>query len=431
MNFKRFSGAILLCSSFFVINAQDLGNQIFDANVTIKGYTMMENGGRANSSFSVYTGYMGDTPDTEQHIQLSGNETSYGTIIPAIASLSKFGTLMPLNFHSKDFNFIGGPVRIDSTLTVVGESSLQNTLSVFPIKGAPYNVKISADDMTPTISFGGKDRQSIAGKFKGSSFVFSGGPGKFDSVYVKGGVCIVPSPGTPRSLSLTTDNYVPTLSFMGQRDQLCDGKIKASSFSFSGGPVKFDTMVMINGECRVYDELFVCPNTQAPLGVSIMSGENYTPTISFRGPQNSIQRGSIQASTLFIDGKMGIGTNVIDGDVQLQVAGKILCKGDFEVASIDASDIKTNDITVKMNDVADYVFEEGYDLKNLSEVEAYVNANKHLPGIPSAAEIEKDGVSLSKMTNLLLEKVEELTLHMIQLEKENKALKAEVQSLKK
>lgn len=371
MNFKRFSGAILLCSSFFVINAQDLGNQIFDANVTIKGYTMMENGGRANSSFSVYTGYMGDTPDTEQHIQLSGNETSYGAIIPAIASLSKYGTLMPLNFHSKDFNFIGGSVRIDSTLTVKGECSLQDKVTIFPIKGAPCNVRVSADDMTPTISFGGKDMQSIAGKFK------------------------------------------------------------ASSFSFVGGPTVFDTTVSVQGFLRVYDELFVCPNTQAPLGVSIMSGENYTPTISFRGPQNSIQRGSIQASTLFIDGKMGIGTNVIDGDVQLQVAGKILCKGDIEVASIDASDIKTNDITVKMNDVADYVFEEGYDLKNLSEVEAYVNENKHLPGIPSAAEIEKDGVSLSKMTNLLLEKVEELTLHMIQLEKENKALKAEMQNLKK
>ena len=106
MNFKRFSGAILLCSSFFVINAQDLGSQIFDADVTINGYTLMNNGGIVNGSLSVYTGYMGDTPDTEQHIQLSGNEMSYGGIIPAIASLSKYGTLMPLNLHSKDFNFI-------------------------------------------------------------------------------------------------------------------------------------------------------------------------------------------------------------------------------------------------------------------------------------------------------------------------------------
>ncbi|MBO4805187.1 MAG: hypothetical protein IK005_05170 [Paludibacteraceae bacterium] len=372
MNFKRLSGTIWLCSSFLMLHAQGLDeDMIFDANVTIKGYTLMDNGGIVNKSLSVYTGYMGETPDTEQHIQLSGNETSYGAIIPAIASLSKFGTLMPLNFHSKDFNFIGGSVHMDSTLSVMGECSLQNKLTIFPIKGAPYHVRVSAEDMTPTIYFGGKNMQSIAGKFK------------------------------------------------------------ASSFSFVGGPVNFDTTVTVRKSFRVYDELFVCPNIEAPLGVSIMSGDNYTPTIMFQGPRNGIERGSIKASTLSIDGKVGIGTNEINEDVQLQVAGKILCKGDIEVASIDASDIKTNDITVKMNDVADYVFEEGYDLKNLSEVEAYVNENKHLPGIPSAAEIEKDGVSLSKMTNLLLEKIEELTLHMIQLEKENKALKAEMESLKK
>lgn len=369
MNFKRLSGTILLCSSFFMLHAQDLEeDKIFDANVTIKGYTQMENGGRVNNSLSIYTG---DTTDTEQYIQLSGNETNYGAVIPAIASLSKYGSLMPLNLHSNDFNFIGGSVHMDSTLNVMGACSLQDKLTIFPIKGAPYHIRFSADDMTPTISFGGKDMQSIAGKFK------------------------------------------------------------ASSFSFMGGPVNIDTMVTVRGSFRVYDELFVCPNVEAPLGVRIMSGDNYTPTIMFQGARNSIGRGSIKATTFSIDSKVGIGTNEINEDVQLQVAGKILCKGDIEVASIDASDIKTNDITVKMNDVADYVFEENYDLKELSEVEAYVNENKHLPGIPSAEEIEKDGISLSKMTNLLLEKIEELTLHMIQLEKENKALKAEVQSLKK
>ncbi len=372
MNIKRFSGTILLCSSFFTLHAQDLEeNNIFDANVTIKGYTLMENGGIVNKTLSVYTGYTGDTPDTAQHIQLSGNETSYGTIIPAIASLSKYGTLMPLNFHSNDFNFIGGSVRIDSTLSVMGECSLHDMLTIFPIKGAPYHVRVSAEDMTPTIYFGGRDMQTIAGKFK------------------------------------------------------------ASSFSFMGGPVNFDSIVNVRGSLRVYNELFINPNNEVPLGVSIMSGDNYTPTIMFQGPRSNIERGSIKATTLSIDGKVGIGTNEVDENVQMQVSGKILCKGDIEVASIDASDIKTNDITVKINDVADYVFEEGYDLKDLSEVEAYVNENKHLPGIPSAEEIEKDGISLSKMTNLLLEKIEELTLHMIQLEKENKALKAEMQSLKK
>ena len=115
----------------------------------------------------------------------------------------------------------------------------------------------------------------------------------------------------------------------------------------------------------------------------------------------------------------------------LAVNGKIECKGEFKVAEVKTDNVITKDIQINMNDVADYVFENDYDLKDLSEVESYVNENKHLPGVPSAAEIEANGVSVSKMTNILLEKVEELTLHMIQLKKENAALKAEVESLKK
>lgn len=115
----------------------------------------------------------------------------------------------------------------------------------------------------------------------------------------------------------------------------------------------------------------------------------------------------------------------------LAVDGKIECKGEFKVAEVKTDNVITKDIKINMNDVADYVFENDYDLKDLSEVESYVNENKHLPGVPSAAEIEANGVSVSKMTNILLEKVEELTLHMIQLKKENEALKAEVESLKK
>ena len=116
---------------------------------------------------------------------------------------------------------------------------------------------------------------------------------------------------------------------------------------------------------------------------------------------------------------------------QVVINNKLTCKDELEVIGLTASAIKTDDINVNMSNVADYVFDENYNLKSLSEVESYVNEHKHLPGIPSAAEIEQNGVSLSKMSNMLLEKVEELTLHMIRLEKENAALKAEVKSLKK
>ena len=108
------------------------------------------------------------------------------------------------------------------------------------------------------------------------------------------------------------------------------------------------------------------------------------------------------------------------------VNGKITCKDELNVVALNAKDIN-----VEMNNAADYVFDENYDLKSLSEVESYVNEHKHLPGIPSAADMAENGMSVAAMSNMLLEKVEELTLHMIRLEKENAALKAEVKSLKK
>ncbi len=56
-------------------------------------------------------------------------------------------------------------------------------------------------------------------------------------------------------------------------------------------------------------------------------------------------------------------------------------------------------------------------MPTLEEVETYTKANNHLPEIPSAQEIQENGLELSKMTNLLLQKIEELTLYTIEQEK--------------
>jgi hypothetical protein len=71
----------------------------------------------------------------------------------------------------------------------------------------------------------------------------------------------------------------------------------------------------------------------------------------------------------------------------------------------------------------DYVFEPTYQLPSLTEIESYIKANKHLPEVPSAKEMETNGINLSEMNMLLLKKVEELTLHLITLEKEVNELK--------
>ncbi len=124
-------------------------------------------------------------------------------------------------------------------------------------------------------------------------------------------------------------------------------------------------------------------------------------------------------------------------DKNLDVAGKITCHNQIEVTamnagtmnagSINADGINAKDIKVELPAAADYVFEDNYNLKSLSEVESYVKENKHLPGMPSASEFAEKGMSVSEMSNKLLEKVEELTLHLIQLEKENASLKAQME----
>lgn len=79
---------------------------------------------------------------------------------------------------------------------------------------------------------------------------------------------------------------------------------------------------------------------------------------------------------------------------------------------------------------ADYVFEEDYDLRPLSEVEAFIAENGHLPEIPSAASVEQEGLSLGEMQTRMMMKIEELTLYLIDLKSENEALKADVERLK-
>lgn len=111
------------------------------------------------------------------------------------------------------------------------------------------------------------------------------------------------------------------------------------------------------------------------------------------------------------DGHVGIGTSI--PQAMLTVNG----------------DIRATEIKV-MNDVSvpDYVFSTDYELMNLEEIEEFVQANCHLPGIPSEADVRKDGLNMSEMQLKLLEKIEELTLYIIEQNKRINALEANASS---
>jgi len=71
----------------------------------------------------------------------------------------------------------------------------------------------------------------------------------------------------------------------------------------------------------------------------------------------------------------------------------------------------------------DYVFAKDYNLMPISEVEQFITENQHLPGVPPAAEVEANGMNLGEINIILVQKVEELTLYIIQLQKQIDELK--------
>ncbi len=101
----------------------------------------------------------------------------------------------------------------------------------------------------------------------------------------------------------------------------------------------------------------------------------------------------------------------------LSVYGKVLARS-FHV-SIDPSKW------------ADYVFDESYNLTPLTEVEAYYKTHQHLPEIPSAQEMGEKGNDLAETDILLLKKIEELTLYVVELNKQLDALNNKVKQLEK
>lgn len=102
-------------------------------------------------------------------------------------------------------------------------------------------------------------------------------------------------------------------------------------------------------------------------------------------------------------------------DYRLAVDGKLVAKSIF--------------VTQVGGNWADFVFAPTYALQPLPELEAYLKQNRHLPAIPSATEVAKNGIDLGEMDARLLQSLEELTLHVIALGKQNERLQTEVTAL--
>ncbi|HNF70337.1 MAG TPA: hypothetical protein PLL28_13235 [Chitinophagales bacterium] len=113
-------------------------------------------------------------------------------------------------------------------------------------------------------------------------------------------------------------------------------------------------------------------------------------------------------SMCYASGSVMIGASVPATGYLLSVDGKVMCE----------------ELKVQMSESwPDYVFADNYKMPTLYELEASIKANKHLPGIPSAAEVAENGISVGEMQTNMMEKIEELTLYIIELQKQIDTLK--------
>lgn len=188
----------------------------------------------------------------------------------------------------------------------------------------------------------------------------------------------------------------------------------ASISGSSGGNGVFGSNLAVNQGGTNHNQLFTPyshSNNYGYAGMHATWGKLhfYTHAANTTGGQTIIPESRL---TIESNGNVGIGTTTPSN--KLEVNGTI----------------RSKKVKVEAGSWPDYVFEPGYQLLSLSELESFIETNKHLPNIPPAKEIEKEGQDLGEVQTKMLEKMEEMTLYIIEMNKKMQAMQKELNELK-
>ncbi|MEO6254645.1 MAG: hypothetical protein ABIO79_15140 [Ferruginibacter sp.] len=212
----------------------------------------------------------------------------------------------------------------------------------------------------------------------------------------------------------------------------------SSSGKVGIGTIATNYLFDVNGYSRFSDHMWLEGNLYSK-NIEI-SQFNLTPSIQLKRTDNLITTGSLtiddnshlKLSKTFNGGGIIIDANTTSGTKRFYASkgnhfnfGTGLTPTGYTV-SVEGKVIATDFTTSAIVNWPDYVFADKYKLKPLAEVRKFINENKHLPNIPSAAEVEKNGIQLGDMSKKLMEKVEELTLYILQLQDQIDDLKKQI-----
>jgi len=215
------------------------------------------------------------------------------------------------------------------------------------------------------------------------------------------------------NFSYHTNNY-------GHRAEFIDASV-FSSYNTSPLIGGWADATWQNGETRIIIWL------KGGLTYFINSAENTHPVI-YDGIQNPLPyqetNGPLRTYKTVVDDYVNASGSSSSGTAYFSGSGKNYFLGNVGIGTANPTEklsvkgnIRAHEIKVETANWPDYVFENSYKVLSLPELEDYIKINKHLPEMPSAEKAEKEGVDLGEMNKLLLKKIEELTLHVIELDR--------------